>query len=259
MKKILGVLTQNFSLYYDLVEALNRKGIPFVSCSFNEAIPSDVGVIITSRQEASKIDFGKVIKAEDFLSVDRSVESALQLVSKEESKELLVGIDPGDTLGVAIFSGSTLLEKIALPFSEKNIAELKEIINNYMPQKTLIKIGNGASYQRNFLVRRLRQPSWSIVLVDETNTSTPGLRREKDKDAALLIALKQGKPIEDYLSSKPTAGELQFIQKKSRVKSKNSITISKNLAERVSSGEISLEEAIKRQERQDKSIFRDSC
>jgi hypothetical protein len=128
-----------------------------------------------------------------------------------------------------------------------------------MPQKTLIKIGNGASYQRNFLVRRLRQPSWSIVLVDETNTSTPGSRREKDKDAALLIALKQGKPIEGYLSSKPTAGELQFIQKKSRVKSKNSITISKDLAERVSSGEISLEEAIKRQERQDKSIFKDSC
>jgi RNase H-fold protein (predicted Holliday junction resolvase) len=249
MSKIIGVLTRDFSLYYDLIETLNRKAIPFVSCSFDKPIPQEVEVLLTSKLEAKQIKFNRIIRVEDFSSVDSAVDSALQAIRRKEPKEILVGIDPGDTLGIAIFSEGTLLDKMALPFSKGTIDELRKIIENYNAQRVVVRIGNGARYQRNFLVRRLKQANWLIELVDERDTTTPKAHREKDMDAAVLIALKHGKPIEGHISLRTKSGELQFIQEKSRIKSKNSITISKELAERVLLGEISLEEAIDKQRR----------
>jgi RNase H-fold protein (predicted Holliday junction resolvase) len=247
MSKIIGVLTRDFSLYYDLIETLNRKAIPFVSCSFNKNIPSEVGVLLTSKQEAEQIKFDKIIRVEDFLSIDSAIDSAFQAIRRRKLEEILVGVDPGDTLGIAIFSEGSLLDKMALPSSNRTIDELRKIIENYKAKRVIVKIGNGAKYQRNFLIKRLKRANWLIELVDERNTTTLKAHREKDMDAAVLIALKQGKPIEGLFSARAKPGELQFIQERSRIKSKNSITISKELAERVFLGEISLEEAIEKQ------------
>jgi hypothetical protein len=256
MSEIIGVLTRDFSLYYDLIEVLNRRSIPFISCSFDKPIPPEVGALLTSKREAEQIRFDKIIRVESFLSIDRAVDKALQAIRGREPEEILVGIDPGDTLGIAIFSEDALLDKMALPFSSETIDELRKIIENYKAKRVLVRIGNGARYQRNFLLKGLKQTDWSIELVDERNTTTPKAHREKDMDAAILIALKQGKPIEGILSTRTKPGELQFIQQKSRVKSKNSITISKELAERVWLGEISLQEAIKKQRYKHRSSLR---
>jgi len=55
--KIIGVMTENFALYYDLVKLLKERGKPFISLSFDDSIPANVGLIITSMDEQHKVRF----------------------------------------------------------------------------------------------------------------------------------------------------------------------------------------------------------
>lgn len=48
---MIGVLTSNFVLYHDIVNALQRREIPFVSLTFNSPVPFNIDVIITSEEE----------------------------------------------------------------------------------------------------------------------------------------------------------------------------------------------------------------
>ena len=45
--KVIGVMTEDFSVYYDLVKVLKERKIPFISLSFEDVIPANVGLILT--------------------------------------------------------------------------------------------------------------------------------------------------------------------------------------------------------------------
>ena len=84
-----------------------------------------------------------------------------------------------------------------------------------------------------------------IEIVDEAGTTK---RMEDDIEAAIEIAFGKGKEIRFLSEIRPTHGDLKRIQDESRILS-GSITISEELAELVAKGEMSLEEAIRRQKR----------
>ena len=65
MRRVLGLLTEDFRLYHDLVAALKRRGLPFRSLSFGGRIPGTVGAILTSPAEAPRIRFPNIIAVED--------------------------------------------------------------------------------------------------------------------------------------------------------------------------------------------------
>src|SRR2546426_1000052 len=55
MRKVLGILTEDFRLYHDLVAALKARDLPFTSLSFARRIPDAVGAVLTSPAEASRV------------------------------------------------------------------------------------------------------------------------------------------------------------------------------------------------------------
>src|SRR5205823_5725308 len=55
MRKVLGILTEDFRLYHDLVAALKARDLPFTSLSFARRVPDAVGAILTSPSEASRV------------------------------------------------------------------------------------------------------------------------------------------------------------------------------------------------------------
>jgi hypothetical protein len=246
MKKIIGLATNDFSLYYDIVKALKLRGATFESLASTKHIPQYIGVIITTRQEAKNIKFSNIIQIENFLSIDEVVESAIKALTDKESEEILVGIDPGDRTGIAVFSSGILIKKTALRLTEDSVAELKKIVESYGAKKILVRIGNGAKHQRNFIVKRIRGMPWEIELVEEKNTSLQtAIPKKKDMDAAALIALKPGKKLDENIQTNVTRGEIQFIQERSNQKTGGLLTISQDLARRVILGDISIDEAIK--------------
>src|SRR2546429_6844793 len=93
MRKVLGILTEDFRLYHDLVAALKARDLPFTSLSFARRVPDAVGAILTSPAEASRFHLRNVVPADD---IDSSIAKALQLFrSTPDWEELRIGVDPG--------------------------------------------------------------------------------------------------------------------------------------------------------------------
>src|SRR2546429_9495738 len=107
MRKVLGILTEDFRLYHDLVAALKARDLPFTSLSFARRIPDSVGAVLTSPAEASRVRLRNVVPVDD---IDSSIARALQLMrGKAERAELRIGVDPGAEPGGGIIGARELM------------------------------------------------------------------------------------------------------------------------------------------------------
>lgn len=243
--KIMGIITENFSVYYDIVKILKAKKIAFISLSFKDKIPHYVGAVITTKEEKNLINFKKKVIFDG--NAEKAVAQALaKLEGMESFSKIVIGIDPGDMPGIAVLGDKRLIykHKATSPENVKNV--VREIIDSYSFLSAVIKIGHGAVTLRNRIINSLLEIGIEIEIVDETNTTIK--TEEPDIHAAIDIANSKGKKVERYYEIKPTNGELNEIKRRSRLKSKGRITISKELAEKVAKGEITLDEAIERQQ-----------
>lgn len=241
--KIIGVMTENFSLYYDLVKFLKERGTPFISLSFDDIIPANVGLIITTYEEQNKVSFEPILPIEENDSISLMIDKALNIIEgKDKFGSLIIGIDPGKRPGVAVLGDSEVLNVYHLDSPEGVVRILKQVQKTYPNQELLIRIGHGAPTQRNRIINALFNFGHRLELVDESNTTHKTV--QPDIKAAIDIALSSGIEIKTKYEINPTAGEIRDIQRISRLESKGAITISKTLAKKVANGEITLEEAI---------------
>src|SRR5438046_7756018 len=77
MRKVLGLLTEDFRLYHDLVAALKARDLPFVSLSFARRIPDTVGAVLTSPAEAERVRSRHVVAGGD---IDSSIAKWIQIL-----------------------------------------------------------------------------------------------------------------------------------------------------------------------------------
>src|SRR2546428_13840823 len=99
MRKVLGLLTEDFRLYHDLVAALKARDLPFVSLSFSRRIPDTVRAVLTSPAEAGRVRHRHDVAVDD---LDSPISEGMQILKgKFSSTALLVGIDPGCETGLA--------------------------------------------------------------------------------------------------------------------------------------------------------------
>jgi len=116
---MIGVLTSDFVLYHDIIHALQRREVPFTSLTFSSLIPVNIDVIITSEKEKDEINFDRVVYPEKEESMDELIDRALFSSGESSSpSKILIGIDPGSTPGVAIFSDGILFRR----FTAESIA-----------------------------------------------------------------------------------------------------------------------------------------
>lgn len=243
MEKVIGVLTRDFKLYYDLVKVLKKRDLPFISLSFDETIPPNTGVIITTAEEVDHIDFERKVVCKDITAA--IAESIRVLKGKERFDELIIGIDPGAKPGVAVVGDGFVLETRRASSPEEVAEIVKEMSSSYPANRVGLRIGHGDPTNRNRIINSLSSQRFDIEIVNEKGTTprsdTP------DQEAATGIAFMKGHPAKRKYEISPTPGEIKDIQNRSRKKSKGKITISKPLASLVAKGEITLEEAIRKQ------------
>jgi hypothetical protein len=244
MEKIIGLLTKDFRLFHDLVETLKRRDLSFVSLSFDDPIPPTVGVVITTSDEMSRIDFENKVACAD---VGMAIAESLRILKgKDRFDELIVGIDPGAKPGIAVVGDGLVLETKGASSPEDVAPKMKEIVASYPAHRVGLKIGHGDPTNRNRIINSLSTQSYEIEIVDEKGTTHRS--DSPDQEAAIGIASMKGHPAKRKYTITPSPGEIKDLQNRSRMKSKGKITISKSLAGQVADGTITLEEAIKRQE-----------
>lgn len=250
--KIIAVMTENFSVYYDLVKALKERKTPFTSLSFNDRIPANIGLIITSPQDSERIKFQPTLIITEHDDVTLMIDKALKIIEgKAKFASLIVGIDPGKRPGLAVLGDGDILNVFQLASPEEVVKTIKQVQKTYPDQEILIRIGHGAPTQRNRIINSIFNIGFQMELVDESHTTQKTV--QPDIKAAIDIALSKGMEIKDKFEINPTAGEIRDIQRISRIESKGAVTISKPLAEKVAIGELTLEKAILSQQKKKKS------
>lgn len=244
MEKILGLLTADFRLYHDLVSHLKDRDIPFLSLSFQQPVPPEVGVVLTSAEEAEAVDFPLKVACEE---VEDAVAQALQLMrGKASFREVIVGIDPGPRPGVAILGDGELVDTRTAATPEEVLEVVQGARRNHASEQFRVRVGHGDPTNRNRILNALSQAGLQAEIVDERGTTRRDRRRDdaRNIEAAADIAQVRGTQAEAWYEIHPTPGELREIQRQSRLRSGGRLTISKELAVRVARGELTLAEAV---------------
>lgn len=234
------VATDDFEVYHGVVAELRDRGAVFTTVEPGEELPEGTGVVIVGEDDP-RPDPGEglevVVATPD--APNRAVEAALAALRGTEGRTV-VGVDPGPNPGIAVLSGETVVAVHHVPLTEA-AGVIRDAVEG--APDPVVRIGHGARLQGARIIDELENVR--VELVDETGT-TPhlgaGVRGVADVLAAVNIARFEGEVIEDR-EVEPTKGELQAIKNRSRERS-GGRTIDEELARRVATGDLTLDEAL---------------
>ena len=234
------VATENFEVYHGVVNELRDRGVTFTTVEPGDDLPDSATVLVRAEDDPDEADADARTVVADPENPRRAVEEALALLRGGEGRTV-VGIDPGTRPGIAVLSGDLVVAAFHVPLADVSEVVRREIDDAVDP---VVRIGDGARLQGAQLIRELEDAP--VELVDETGT-TPylgtGARGMGDVLAAANIARLPGERIEGR-EIEPTAGELKVIKNRSRQQSDDNREIDENLARRVATGDLTLEEAL---------------
>ncbi|MDF1556834.1 MAG: hypothetical protein P1P80_01435 [ANME-2 cluster archaeon] len=182
------------------------------------------------------------------MDADSTINAALQKLNGKTGKgHIIIGIDPGKNPGVAVLEDDMVIAVYHIP-SRKVPAVIKQILEHFTPDNSIVRIGHGARLVSAQLSNSLLDLGVRVELVDETGT-TPAMGRGihgseiSDIIAAINIARLKGTPV-GIQDLEPSVGELKRIQEHSREHSNGKASIPRELARKVAKGELTMKEAI---------------
>jgi len=199
LRSRIAVATVSGKAYYWLVNELNRRRIPFLSLIPGEVIPPSIKVVITTRDESRLVNHPSVLIYTPDEEPSKTVDEALRIIkNKKTYEELVIGVDPGKTFGVAVLGDGNILEKKERLTLEMAVDAVLTAINRHPARTRKIKIGDGMPETAEEVASRLQvaAPENTIIeIVSEAGTSNirgDGSRRKiSDADAAVNIARKE--------------------------------------------------------------------
>jgi len=245
MERPLGIATEDFRLYHDLVAALRQRRLRFRTLRPGAKVPEGIGAVLTSAAESSRIAFPRVVACND---VDDAIARARQ-VSRgvDHWRELVIGIDPGPRPGVAVLGDGEVLDRRWARHPEDVARLVRGATANFTATRVRVRVGHGDPTNRNRILNALAAEGHDTEIVDEKGTTkrTP----EPDLDAAVEIAGARGVRAARRYVVEPTPGEVREIQRRSRLGSGGAVTIPKALARDVAAGRLSLGQAVARSRR----------
>jgi hypothetical protein len=181
---LIGILTTDVRLYYDLIDLLKKKHIPFRMLNFDEPVPKDIGVVLTSEGELADIDFEPKIAVVDIETGVRHARLALRGLSSKET--IIVSVDPGPKPGIAVLCAGQIIETRLTHSPEEAADRIIEILDDYKFERSVLKMGHGSPEHRDEMLAHLTNYFSQVEIIDETRTSTKS--KSPHEDAAVAIA-----------------------------------------------------------------------
>ena len=189
------VATADSRAYYSVLSRLRNTDLRFTSIN-----PKDVtercDLIVTTRAELKGFE-DKAVAIED-LDDDPLIMKGqiLSRLSKMKNRDLLMGIDPGSRIGLAIYYGDSELARLIF----NSIDDLREFIAKTVRRipnsGVVVKIGDGSPRLARSIAERVTEEvsGARIEIVDERGTSgrPAGGRLKRDQNAAAKIAFRKG-------------------------------------------------------------------
>lgn len=202
MKAKIALATVSGRAYYEMVNQLRSKNLSFLSLKPWDPIPSNVKVVITTKEERHLVVHPNVVVFENEANPKLVIDEALLGVQGKQSYEkIVVGVDPGKTCGVAFLGDDNILETFSCSGLEKTINVILDGLNRIPATVGVVKVGDGApAYTKELLLSldRALPLETPIEMVSEAGTSrfmneTAHRRGLRDTMSAIEIAGRKGK------------------------------------------------------------------
>ncbi|MHA1773054.1 MAG: hypothetical protein ACTSXO_02880 [Candidatus Heimdallarchaeota archaeon] len=271
---LVSLATMDFRLSFLLQEKLALRGIATEQIVPGKPAARNSVLVVTTEEEFKNntLTYKKlvVLSRSEVMNISKAITKVLLgLEGKRIWESLIIGVDPGRTIGVAIITDGCLRGVLETREINEAIDYIFLTIKNNPAKMVIIRIGSTGGYRRILLLNELlnNKPSHvSIEVVDELQTTPASCQdaregilnssREgqkliagKDASAAMKIAFRLGESIKSQEQWEPSEGELKEIQVLSRQYSRGKVTISKDQAIKVAKGVLTLEEAIENQKK----------
>lgn len=202
MKPKIALVTVSGKAYYLMVNELKRRNATFLSLTPADNIPKDVMVVITTKEESSRISHEEVLEFEENQNPEKIIDEAIRIVKgKRLYEKLVIGIDPGENhFGVAALGDGEIIETKNCTSLNDTVATVVNILNDTPTTQISIRIGDGVPSKAEELWRQLNDalPEYiSIESVEEEGTSKllgegSNRRGKRDVNSATKIAQRRG-------------------------------------------------------------------
>ncbi len=201
MKGKVAVATVQGRAYYQIVNALKEQDINFVSVIPGESVPPRAKLVITTEEEKCKVNYGKVLIFHDGAELDSlMIEVKKLLLGKEKYEKIVVGIDPGEAIGLVLLADGKVIEEGNCYNSRELVNSILKIIRtvNFSVTSVSVKIGNGVPVYKELLQDLDDALPAEVVLevVDEAGTNRPFTahsRKIRHISSAIRIAGRTGR------------------------------------------------------------------
>jgi len=200
MKERVAVATVKGKAYFLIVNALKEQGIGFASVIPGEPTPPRVKVVITTEKEKPKVLFDRILVFGGEEELDSlMVEVKKRLLGKEAFENIIVGIDPGEAIGLAVVADGKVLEEATCRSIREVTNDIIKVLKtvNFSITNVSIKVGNGVPVHRE-LLRELDDTMPTQVMLEvvgEAGTNRPlkvHSRKVRHISSAIRIAGRTG-------------------------------------------------------------------
>jgi hypothetical protein len=193
--KLIGVATADSRAYYSILTRLKKTNLRYVSLTPARAIEQQFWPVITTRRESSDFRFTSISIEEldeDPLIMEGQI---LSYALRQAKQVLLIGVDPGLRMGMAVYYGGTKLGSPTFNSVEVLRRKVSDVVQSIPHSKAFVRVGNGSPRQSRVIAESItaQLPDVVVEIVDEKGTSvrnSKGLTR--DQVAAEKIAFRKG-------------------------------------------------------------------
>ena len=204
MKAQIAVATVSGKAYYLIVNALKSKNVPFLSLIPKENVPAEIKVVITTEKEKEQIKHEQILVYKEGTDPASLVNEALQIVQgKETYEKIVIGVDPGEVVGLAVLADGKVLQTENCFSIEETLDKISSMLKKMekTPAKLVsVKVGDGVPTYKERLLQELDSilPSnVKLESVSEAGTNrhlnqTKHRRGLRDIFSAIRIAGREG-------------------------------------------------------------------
>lgn len=202
MKAKIAVATVSGRAYYEIVNELKRKHLSFSSLKPWDPIPLAIKAVITTKEESQQISHPQVILFELGSNPESAVDKAILIVQgKRNYERVVIGVDPGETYGIALMGDGKVIETRISSVLEEAVNLIVDRLKNFPALVRIVRVGNGPPEYTKRLIRSLNEElpkEIMIEIVSEAGTShlmseSTNRRGLRDIVSATEIAGRNGK------------------------------------------------------------------
>ena len=197
------VATLNAKSYYKIINILKLLHLNYEELSPSEALNSYSKFIITSKEESPIFKKSNIMIDSELNDNPVIIKAKIlkKLIKTNTYDQLIIGIDPGNRIGISIFYLYDEIETVVLSTIESAMNFIFTILSEIHAKKKIVRIGNGnISMAKSiaFLIKSKFKDLVNVEIVNEHGTSSiqnseSNRRILKDKSSARLIAFRSGK------------------------------------------------------------------